>query len=131
MSASVNPRSGLGTSQAALAVLLAIVLVWVSGLGLGLRPDSLGSATDHGLVGASAERAEFGSLPSGKEAGEGIGAEIGEAEGEEEALAKALPRHAHLDAPAFARIRIHAEQAPPLRSRHRIAAIGARGPPVG
>jgi hypothetical protein len=128
MLTSVNLRSDQLRIRATFAMVLAIVLVWVVGSGLG--PTAL-SAGDDGLIGATAERVEFGSLPAGKQVHEGLG-QVAEStsESETEGFANALGQ-ARLDAQARIRAPFEIERESPLRVCRCIAAIRARGPPVG
>ncbi len=132
---SLEPRAGILKPSALMALFLAFVLAWVGGARTGL--GNLGEATDRGLVGASAERAEAEAIPTGKPSGD-ESSEGNQIRSERESE----------DGPAFApdsivRATIETrgdavgrdmqvtDATSHLRARLLLASIRARGPPVG
>lgn len=136
MIASLDRRAGTPAKQAFVALFLALVLAFVGGARTGAQRGNLAEATDHGLVGASAERAQAGSLPTGKPIGEAT-SEWFESQGERETeddSDHAPPRTAHapIETQWFADRAVHAvDTSSAMRVWLLLANIGARGPPVG
>jgi hypothetical protein len=135
--ASLDQRAGNQGKQAAfVALFLALVLVFVGGTRTATQRGNLVVATDHGLVGATAELAQAGSLPTGKLFGE-ASPELFESQSERETeddsdLALLTSAHLPIQTQWFADRAVHAvDTSSAMRVWLLLASIGARGPPVG
>lgn len=112
-----------------------MVLAWVGGARVGVQHGDLGSGTDYGLMGASAELAHEDSLPTGKPIHEATSesSEGSESESEDDSKPVTPPlARTQIESQWFAARAVHEVDATsPMRARLLLASIGARGPPVG